>query len=275
LNRKLLFLDVDGTLTPPGSNTPPVSALRAIEKARENGHMVFLCSGRNRAMLMPLLSLGCFDGAVASAGGFVFCGDRVLFDCPMPDSQRDTALRLFEEQGVLRTVEACDASYCDTELAEFLGEVSGGSSELVRWRRALEKDLDIRPMSEYDGRPVYKIGFTCRRAEQLSPAVRALERDYHFLIQDVAAADCVNGELINRRFDKGRGILRICEALAWDASDTAGFGDSMNDLEMIETVGVGVSMANGSPELRRHSDLICPPVEADGLAQAFERLGLI
>ena len=68
MKRKLIFLDIDGTLTPAGSNTPPESAMTAIRKAQENGHLVFLCTGRNPAMLAPVLTLG-FEGAVAAAGG--------------------------------------------------------------------------------------------------------------------------------------------------------------------------------------------------------------
>ena len=66
--KKLIFLDIDGTLTEPGSNMPPESALRAVREAREKGHYVFLCTGRNYDMLSPLLSFG-FDGVVASCGG--------------------------------------------------------------------------------------------------------------------------------------------------------------------------------------------------------------
>ena len=44
---KLIFLDIDCTLVEAGENTPPDSALRAIEKARQKGNKVFLCSGWN------------------------------------------------------------------------------------------------------------------------------------------------------------------------------------------------------------------------------------
>ena len=37
--RKLLFLDIDGTLTPAGSNNPPESAMKAIRAAQAAGHM--------------------------------------------------------------------------------------------------------------------------------------------------------------------------------------------------------------------------------------------
>ena len=274
MKSKLIFLDIDGTLTSPGSNTPPESALEAIRLAQAAGHRVFLCSGRNYDMLRPLLAYG-FDGAVASGGGYVFMGDQVLYDCPMTDEQRTRALELFAEGGVLRTIEAKDASYCDEGMGEFLQQSSGGNSELLRWREALEKDLGIRPMREYDGRPIYKIVFMCATADQLAPAVKELEEAFYFLVQDLAGANCLNGELINRKFDKGTGILRVCEALGYAPEDTVGFGDSMNDLEMIRTVGFSVCMENGSPNLKQRSDLVCPAVEDDGLAWAFRKLGLV
>ncbi len=274
MNKKLIFLDIDGTLTSPGSNVPPQSALDAIRKARAAGHKVFLCTGRNLDMLSPVLAYG-FDGAVASGGGYVVCGDKVLYDCPMTEEQRVTALRLLAEGGVLRTIEAKDGSYCDEGMGEFLQRSSGGNSELLRWREALEKDLGIRPMREYDGRPIYKIVFMCASADQLRPAIDALEKDFYFLVQDMAGANCINGELINRKFDKGKGVLLVARALGVDPADTVGFGDSMNDLEMIQAVGVSVCMDNGSPTLKKHSTMVCPSVEEDGLARGFAALGLI
>ena len=274
MQRKLIFLDIDGTLTPAGSNIPPASALDAVRRARAQGHLVFLCTGRNPAMLAPVLALG-FDGAVAGAGGYVFAGDEVLFDCPMTKEQLDLGMKLLKENGVFRTIEARDATWGDEDLGDFLSQAGDGNSELVRWRKALAEQLNILPMSAYDGRPVYKIVFMCRTMQQLAPARAALEEDFNFVVQDVAAHQCLNGELINRKFDKGRGVRIVAERFGIPIEDTIGFGDSMNDLEMIETVGYSVCMENGSPLLKAKSDLVCPAVEQDGLAWAFEKLGLI
>ena len=158
---------------------------------------------------------------------------------------------------------------------DFLAGAGEGNSELMRWRKALAEQLNILPMGEYDGSPIYKIVFMCKEAKQLEPARQALEKNYNFVVQDVAAHSCLNGELINRKFDKGRGVRIIAEEFGADIVDTIGFGDSMNDLEMIETVGTSVCMDNGSPALKEKSDIICPAVEEDGLYRAFEQLGLI
>ena len=274
MKQKLIFLDIDGTLTLAGSNTPPESAMRAVRQAQARGHKVFLCTGRNPAMLAPVLALG-FDGAVAGAGGYVFTKDKVLFDCPMKQDDFETAMRLLKENGVFRTIEAKDATWGDEDLGDFLAEAGDGNSELVRWRKALAEQLNIRPMREYDGSPIYKIVIMCKEMKQLEPAKQALEKDYNFVVQDLAARGCLNGELINRQFDKGKGVRIVAEHYGIGLEDTLGFGDSMNDLEMIETVGYSVCMANGSPALQAKSDLVCPAVEEDGLYRAFEQLGLL
>lgn len=278
MTKKLIFLDIDGTLTEPGSNTPPDSALKAIRGAQEKGHMVFLCSGRNYAMLSPLLKYN-FDGVVASAGGYVTVGDEVIYDHPMTEEQAKTALDALHSQGVFCTVETRDVTYGDENLEQFIegNAGAGGNSEIERWRKQLAESLNIRPMSEFDGsKPVYKVVIMCLRDEQLQPARDLLEKDFDFVIQEISDPDhpCLNGELINRSFDKGRGVLRVCERLGIPVEDTIGFGDSMNDLEMIRTVAVSVCMANGSKALQAESDIVCPAVTDDGLRKAFIDLGL-
>ena len=271
---KLIFLDIDGTLTEPGSNTPPESALKALEMTKAKGNKVFLCTGRNVAMLTPLLKYG-FDGLVALGGGYVTVGDEVIFDCPMSDRQLDIALDVLSKNGVFRTIEGKDATYGDESLGDFLSDQEEGNSEIERWRKALAEGLGIKPMSEYDGRPIYKVVIMCTQKEQLDEAKKYLEGDFAFMIQDVAAHHCLNGDLVNRKFDKGLGIKRICKALGVDIKDTYGFGDSVNDLEMIETVGTSVVMENGSEVLKRMADVIAPAVNEDGIYKSFESLGLI
>ncbi|MBQ2617282.1 MAG: HAD family phosphatase [Synergistaceae bacterium] len=278
---KLVFLDIDGTLTAPGENTPPSSAVKAIEKARSKGNKVFLCTGRNPDMLRPLLRYQ-FDGFIGCAGGFVAVGEDysdVLYNHPMTDAQRDTALTALHNQGVFCTIEAEKGSWGDENLGDFLSSQGEGNSELERWRKALAGNLGIKPMKDYDGSPIYKVVIMCQKMEQLDEAKAALGDGFSFVVQDVqvgsSTARCINGEIMDKAFNKGLGVKIICEKFGVPISDTIGFGDSMNDLEMIQTVGYSVCMANGSEKLKSLSDMVCPSVSEDGLAKAFAELKLI
>lgn len=58
MKQKLIFLDIDGTLLPPGEMLIPQSTVEALHKAHANGHKLFLCTGRNLRMTQPLLDYG-------------------------------------------------------------------------------------------------------------------------------------------------------------------------------------------------------------------------
>lgn len=270
---KLIFLDIDGTLTKAGENIPPDSALIAIKETQKKGNKVFLCTGRNPDMLKPLLKYG-FDGYIGCGGGYIVAGEEVLYDCPMTDEQRDVALDTLHRHGVFCTIEARDGSWGDENMDEFLKNQPEGNSEIERWRKALSENLGIRPMGEYDGSPIYKVVVMCTDMSQLDEAKSCLEKDFRFVLQEVKAHNCLNGELMNRLFDKGMGVRLLAKHYNVSIDDTYGFGDSMNDVEMIQTVGTSVCMDNGAEALKEMSDIVCPSVEDDGLAKAFEELGL-
>ena len=235
----------------------PQSTVGALHKAHANGHKLFLCTGRNLRMTQPLLDYG-FDGAVCSAGGYVFCGDKVLVDLPMEPELAKDVRSAMERHGVECTLEARDATYGSLKMIErwsFTHRDAGNlNSEAARWRKAMEDGMTMSPLADYKGEPLYKIVYIAEHSEDL---------------------DEVNGELINRRFDKGRGIKAVCDYLGVPLQDSIGFGDSDNDLQMTDVVGISVCMANGSASLKQRCDRIAPSVYEDGIAKEFAALGLI
>ncbi len=275
MNRKIIFLDIDGTLTEPGKNVPPESARRAVSRARAAGHLVFLCSGRNYDMLSPLLAYS-FDGVIASSGGYILCGEELIYDCPMTGEQQRSALDILRKNGVFCTVECADGSYTDEGFKDFLRKHAGqgSNSEMLRWREQIESTLHIRPMSEYKGQPVYKMVLMAESRQQLSEPQRVLAEDFFFSIPKDEKFGYVNAELVNRKFDKGKGVRRVCQHMGIHLKDSIGFGDSVNDREMLETVGLSVCMANGSDEMKALADEVCPAVTEDGLWKAFRAHGL-
>ena len=114
-----------------------------------------------------------------------------------------------------------------------------------------------------------------RGRERLREPIEALQDEFNFCIQDTDACGIVNGELINKAYHKGLAVERLCEYLNIPLEDAAAFGDSMNDLELLQTAAAGVCMENGSPQLKEIADFICPPVTEDGLYRGFQMLGLL
>lgn len=276
MNRKVIFLDIDGTLTKPGYNEPPQSARKAIEQARKAGHYVFLCTGRNYGMLSPLLRYG-FDGVAGSSGGYIVCGEEVICDCPMTEQQKQFAMSILKKNGIFRTLECRDRAYTDEGLKDYLRShvEEEGNSEYLRWREVVEESLHILPMQEYKGQPAYKIVFMSPSMDALTEPQKALSEDFVFCIQGEDTYGFVNGEVVNKKCNKGKAVKMICEHLQLPLSDSIAIGDSMNDIEMLETAGISICMANGNAELKKLVDDVCPSVEEDGIYAAFRKYELL
>lgn len=282
MDTRLIFLDIDGTFIEPGRMEAPASAVEAVRAARANGHKVFLCTGRNYKMTAPVLHYG-FDGYVCSAGGYVVCGQEVLFDCPMDRAQSEGLRAVLEAHGVECTLEARDATYGGDQMIRRLSGYQAKqdaplNSELERWRRAFADGMLVRPLSEYRGEPIYKICYIAPDEASLRPAKEAYGGQFNFCETETFKPEgpaCINGELINRKFNKGEGIRRICQHLGLSTDAAVAFGDSENDLEMTGVAGISYCMANGSPALKARCTHVCPAVNEDGIATAFKELGLI
>ena len=276
MEKKIIFLDIDGTLTEPGCNEPPKSALGAIRGAQDAGNLVFLCTGRNYDMLSPLLQYG-FDGVIASSGAYILCGGEVIYDCPMTEAERGRVMEVLQKNGIYRTVECLDGSYTDEGLKQFLAENvgEGGNSELLRWRRQIEQSLNIRPMAEYRGQPVYKVVMMFQSEKQLDEPRRVLGETFAFCIQEHDKFGFVNGELIGKNYNKGIALKKVCEHCGVSVENSIAYGDSMNDLEMMEAAGLSICMENGSERLKELADDVCGSVEADGIYKSFQKYGLI
>ena len=74
---------------------------------------------------------------------------------------------------------------------------------------------------------------------------------------------------------KGVSILKILEYFDLDASRAMAFGDSYNDLEMLQAVGVGVAMGNAPAQLKEVANRVCGHVSQDGIYHFCQEQGLI
>lgn len=82
-------------------------------------------------------------------------------------------------------------------------------------------------------------------------------------------------EVIPRCINKGQGIRDICRMLDISEAEVVAFGDSENDIPMLQTAGVGVAMENAKPDVKAVADMITKSNNEDGIAWALEQLGAL
>ena len=77
-------------------------------------------------------------------------------------------------------------------------------------------------------------------------------------------------EVNSRGVDKGKALIRFCEQMGVPIEESLAVGDAENDISMLEVAGKAIVTANGTPETKKHADLICPSNNDDGVRKAIE-----
>ena len=79
-------------------------------------------------------------------------------------------------------------------------------------------------------------------------------------------------DIMNPGINKGSGLARLCEHLGIDTADAAAFGDTYNDIQMLEAAGHGFVMANAEEHMHAHADFIAPGNNDRGVATVVEAI---
>ena len=88
---------------------------------------------------------------------------------------------------------------------------------------------------------------------------------------EVTGALSNNIEVNAKGIHKGNALLQLGELLGIEREEIMAYGDGKNDLKMLETVGVGVAMANSVPEVLEAADLVTESNDRDGVAKIIEK----
>ncbi|WP_369424170.1 phosphoglycolate phosphatase [Methanooceanicella nereidis] len=78
--------------------------------------------------------------------------------------------------------------------------------------------------------------------------------------------------LKNKNVNKGTGLKKIASIMGLKPENFAAMGDSENDLPMLETAGVSISVGNAAPEIKGISTYVCREKYGEGAAEGFEWL---
>ena len=70
-------------------------------------------------------------------------------------------------------------------------------------------------------------------------------------------------------------MLRVAKQYGFHKQDIVAFGDSGNDIDMMERAGLGIAMGNGSAECRQMADYVTEDISDEGLYKALLRFGFV
>lgn len=258
---KYVFFDIDGTLFSPRYGIPD-STREAIDLLRKNGHHPVICTGRTKVMVFSAITDLGFDGMISGVGAYGEWQGRRLFSEVLSPEEAEKLVRNFERFGFNPYPEGPEAMYydpafCPEPVKELNQIFSLKDPEILKpYRKGLAEISKVTAVFR-DG--CDETGF-CQALDKKYQAV-----NHHNLLLETFPAG----------MSKGDGIRRLLSALGEDSDQTYAFGDSFNDLEMLEFVRYGVCMGNGDPKLLERIPLHAPRLEEDGLWHSLKDFGLI
>ena len=82
-------------------------------------------------------------------------------------------------------------------------------------------------------------------------------------------------DIISKDGGKDHGIRKILEVHGFTREESIAFGDSDNDLEMLEFAGIGVAMGNAAESVKEVADYVTSHIDEDGIWNACKHFELI
>ncbi|GAE35408.1 Cof-type HAD-IIB family hydrolase [Halalkalibacter akibai] len=259
----LIALDLDGTLL---SDEKTISKRNkeAIAKARENGHIVCISTGRPyRASNQYYQELNLNTPIVNFNGAFVHHPLDQSFGI------HHSPLDLKTAKTVIETCEAFNVSNIMVEIIDdfylrHLDEV------LVNTFSAGQSPVEHGNLLH-----ILKEDPTCVLIHPQDHHVNQLREllvDAHAEVIDqrVWGAPWNMIEIVKAGMNKAVGLQKVADFYNIPKERVIAFGDEDNDFEMIEWAGQGVAMANGIPQLKQLANSITFSNEEDGIAVYLE-----
>ena len=256
--RKILFFDIDETLISHKTFTIPESTKNALKKAKENGHLIFINTGRTKSLIGDDIKELGFDGYVCGCGTYIEVNDEVLY-ANRVNKERYTdildSLRKYELNAVLEGEEEIYIS----ENAEYDFLLSN-----LRKQNYPIKFYDLENMT------FNKMFIRYNDNKYIDNFCEDTKDIFDYIDHGRGTR-----ELIPKGHSKGSGIDFVINHFKIDREDTFAFGDSNNDIPMLENVKNSIVMGNGNPDLFEKATFVTKHIDEDGIEHAMKHFKII
>lgn len=256
--KNLVFLDIDGTILPDGKTKIPADIEFAIKQIEENGHVPFICTGRNAHAARDVINQLGINNYVTSNGQAVTVDGKEVYSS------------FFNQQTLL-------------EIKDLINECTP--------HIAVENDYGLNVEDTPSGRQLVKLiighGFvdsqavptlplnnifqiwafgTKQQLDRVEHEVGSLGELYRWSDDALEIAPAGSG--------KGNGI-DIAKLQYSENIRTIGIGDGVNDINMMKHVDISVAMGNASDLLKQKCVYVTTDCEQRGVENALRHFEII
>ncbi len=256
-----LFMDLDGTLVPPGGSISQRN-VRAIHAYRRAGGRISIATGRHPLAireLVRLLELGDCPH-LAGNGSVVLEGDhtRLLFGIA---DRVDGAARELMARHVPHILYTISGLYIQSpDITDYHIDllVSVFHDYKPQFAAPPDPETMFKVVCFIDADDRARDGMVRELAPQLG--LKAVRSSVRFL------------ELVSPEAGKGRSMGILMKEAGWPMENTVAVGDSENDLTMFKEAGRAVAVANAIPAVLAAADQVVASCADDGVAQLIDSL---
>lgn len=262
MGNKAIFFDIDGTIY--SYDKGVIEDTRdAIRELRKNGHLVFLCTGRTYPMVTDDIREIGFDGVVAGGGTYISYNDKVIFRNDISKKTTQRVVACMRKYKVMPIPEGHDYLYFETE-----------DKIMSVYRKAYEvymKSIPERILLIDNGNiKAAKVSGAFDENSNVDAIIKELSDEFRYVIHNEKLL-----ELIPKQYSKAEGIKKLINEIGINWENTYAYGDSFNDLEMLQYVKYGVAMGNSHKDLFEQVRYRTTDYDKGGVKESLERFGLI
>ncbi len=260
-NEKLLFFDIDETLIPGGGDYP-ADTLAALKMAKERGHKLFINTGRVKCNVEDYIFNDLFSGIICGCGTHILYEGEELFYHPLSRNLCYETAKLCRECRMYGLFEYKDYSCYDGKMPK------AGDNPLIGYFKKSGRKL----VSDIESDEFIFDKFTIWYDDDSDTETFKRETAEHFNLIDRGDNFF---EMEPLGFSKASGMKFLADYFGCKREDIFAFGDSTNDLAMLEFAGTGIAMGNASPFLKKMADYITDDINHGGIMNAMKHFELI
>ncbi|WP_200841008.1 HAD family hydrolase [Geminicoccus flavidas] len=258
----LLISDVDGTLLRTDKSLTEVTR-QAVDRLRRAGVRFSIISARpTRGLRLPLDGLQVTEPAAAFNGGTIVATDgAILRAYRLADATARTALERLRRPGIELWLFSDDrwlVEKADGPLVAREERAVGFGPELVE--NLADHVVRVDKIVAASDDHALLAALEQEEGRALAGQAQALRSQPYYL--DVTAPEA----------DKGSGVVALAEAIGVPLERVAVIGDGHNDLPMFAKAGLAIAMGQASDEVKAAARFVTAGNDADGVAQAIDRL---